>query len=66
MTVLPAYVSVHHACARCLWGEESIPSLGTGVTGSCEPLCGCWELRPGLLQEQLVLLSAEPSLQPES
>jgi hypothetical protein len=26
--------------------------------------CGCWELNPGPLEEQPVLLSAEPSLQP--
>ena len=31
-----------------------------------EPLCGCWELNSGLLEEQLVLLTAESSLQPQS
>jgi hypothetical protein len=30
----------------------------------CEPLCGCWELNSGPLEEQPVLLSAEPSFQP--
>jgi hypothetical protein len=30
----------------------------------CEPPCGCWELNSGLLEEQSVLLTAEPSLQP--
>ena len=29
-----------------------------------EPPCGCWELNPGPLEEQPVLLTAEPSLQP--
>lgn len=38
-------------------------SLGTGVTGSCEPLCACWELNSGPLQKQPVLLTIEPSLQ---
>jgi hypothetical protein len=34
-----------------------------GVPYSCELLCGCWKLNPGLLEEQSVLLSTEPSLQ---
>lgn len=32
----------------------------------CEPFCGCWEPNSGPLQEQSVLLTAEPSLQPWS
>ena len=31
---------------------------------SCEPSCCCWELNSGPLEEQSVLLTAEPSLQP--
>jgi hypothetical protein len=27
-------------------------SHDTGVTDGCEPPCGCWVLKPGLLQEQ--------------
>jgi hypothetical protein len=34
------------------------------ITGGCEPPCGCWELNSGPLEEQSVLLTAEPSLQP--
>jgi hypothetical protein len=30
----------------------------------CEPPCGCWDLNSGPLEEQSVLLTAEPSLQP--
>ena len=30
----------------------------------CEPPCGCWELNSGPLEEQSVLLTAEPFLQP--
>jgi hypothetical protein len=30
----------------------------------CEPPCGCWKLNTGLLKEQSVLLTPEPSLQP--
>ena len=34
------------------------------ITDGCEPPCGCWELNSGPLEEQLMLLTAEPSLQP--
>jgi hypothetical protein len=40
--------------------EEGIDS----ITDGCEPSCGCWELNSGPLEEQSVLLTAEPSLQP--
>jgi hypothetical protein len=34
------------------------------ITYGCEPSCGCWELNSGALEEQTVLLTAEPPLQP--
>jgi hypothetical protein len=34
------------------------------ITDGLEPPCGCWELNSGHLEEQSVLLTAEPSLQP--
>jgi hypothetical protein len=34
------------------------------ITDGCEAPCGCWELNSGPLEEQSVLLTAEPSLQP--
>jgi hypothetical protein len=34
------------------------------ITDGCEPPCGCWELNSGPLEEQSVILTAEPSLQP--
>jgi hypothetical protein len=34
------------------------------ITDICEPPCGCWELNSGPLEEQSVLLTSEPSLQP--
>ena len=34
------------------------------ITNGCEPPCGCWELNSGPLEEQSVLLTADPSLQP--
>jgi len=34
------------------------------ITDSCEPPCGCWELNSGPLEEQPLLLTSGPSLQP--
>jgi hypothetical protein len=31
-----------------------VPSTRTGVTGSCELSCGCWELNPVPLKKQRV------------
>ena len=36
------------------------------ITDGCEPPFGCWELNSGPLEEQSVLLIAEPSLQPKA
>jgi hypothetical protein len=36
------------------------------VTDGCEPPRGCWDLNLGPLEEQSVLLTAEPSHQPQS
>lgn len=47
---------------RCLQREdESMGSLGTGVTSSSEQPCGCWEPNSSPLKEK-VLLTAETSL----
>ena len=52
-------------CLHCLWKpEEDITFPETEITDACEPLCGCQELNPGPLEEQLVFLTTEPSLQP--
>ena len=40
-------------------GGHQIP-----ITDGCEPPCGYWELNSGPLEEQSVLLTTEPSLQP--
>ena len=42
-------------------GQKRDPDL---ITDGCEPACGCWELNSGHLEEQAMLLSTEPSLQP--
>ena len=48
-----------NVCLVPLKARSKHGSLGTGATGSCELLCGCWELSPGLLQE-LVTAGAAP------
>lgn len=35
----------------------------TGVTNSCGPSCGYWELNPGFVEEHLVVSTAESHLQ---
>jgi hypothetical protein len=42
--------------------EEAAGFLGTRVADSCESSYGCWEFNLGSLKEQLMLLTAEPSL----
>jgi hypothetical protein len=52
-----AFVFCLHVCL-C----EGVRSPGTTVIDKCELPCGCWELNLGLLEEQQVLLTTEPSL----
>lgn len=50
---------VHALCLQML--EEGIISSRTVVIDEYEP-CGCWELNPGPLQMQPLLVTAELSL----
>jgi len=50
---------VHGSCLRTHQKRASDP-----ITDGCEPPCGCWELNSGPLEEQSLLLTTEPSLQP--
>ena len=50
---------VHCRCLQTHQKRASDP-----ITDGCEPPCGCWELNSGPLEEQSVLLTTEPSLQP--
>lgn len=55
------HVCVPHAC---LGGQKRVlDPFGTGVSDSCGPSCGCWELNRGPLEGQSVLRSVELSLQ---
>lgn len=63
LSVLPPCMFVYHMHAWCQKRlEEEVEFLGVGITYSCEPLCGSWELNPSSLQEQM-FLTAEPSHQ---
>lgn len=67
MSVLPARMSVCHAYVWCLWSPEGdVIFPGTGGMNGCELPCRCWELNQGPLEEQKVLLTTKPSLQPWS
>lgn len=55
------FIYTPHVCLP----EEGVKTFGTGVTDGCEPWYGFWGLNLGSLQEQQVLLSPEPSLQPQ-
>ena len=61
----PAHVSVSMFAWCPEKPEEDIGYPETGLTNSCELLCGCWELNSGPLEGHPLLLTAEPSsLQP--
>lgn len=48
--VSPACMFAHRVYAQCQWRlEEGVGSPGNGVTDSCEPPCGYWELNLGPL-----------------
>jgi hypothetical protein len=52
-------------CLQCpQWPEEGIRSSGTRAVEGCELPSGCWNPNFSVLQEQPVLLTVEPSLQP--
>jgi hypothetical protein len=61
---VPVCMYVHHVCTVPEETRRGVSSPGTGVTGSCELLCGCWGLNLGRLEEQTVLSITEPSLPP--
>jgi hypothetical protein len=47
-------------CVQWPWRPEApVRSPGTGVTNGCKPPCGGWELNPGPVEEQPVLLTNE-------
>jgi hypothetical protein len=55
------YMWVHRSCLQIL--QKRASDL---IMDGCEPPCGYWDLNSGLLEEQSVLLTDKPSLQPLS
>jgi hypothetical protein len=53
----PESISVYHMRAVPLEARECVGSSGTGITDGCELPCGSWELNPGPLEKQPVLLT---------
>jgi hypothetical protein len=53
------YMSALAACTPPCQKMASAP-----ITDGCEPPYSCWELNSGPLEEQPVLLTSEPALQP--
>jgi hypothetical protein len=47
-----------------LLSSDSRREYQNPLTDGCESPCGCWDLNSGPLEEQSVLLTAEPFLQP--
>lgn len=66
MGVLPLPVSscVSFVCLAPSEVKEGLRSPATGVPEGSQLPCGCWALNPCPLEEQPVLLTAEPSLHP--
>jgi hypothetical protein len=52
-------MSVLPVCTPASQKRASDPSIDDG-----EPPCGCWKLNSGPLEDQAVLLTSEPPLQP--
>lgn len=44
--------------------KEILSLIIAGVTDGFEPLCSFWESNPGLMEEQSVFVTTEPSFQP--
>jgi hypothetical protein len=53
------YMSALSACTL-----EYQKKVSGHIIDGCGPPCGCWELNLGPLKDQIVFLTAEPSLQP--
>lgn len=57
-------VCAPHVCPVPTKARGGVRWPQTGVPDSWEPPCQLWELNPGLLPEQSVVLMTKPSLQP--
>lgn len=63
MNILPTWMYLYHIWAVGAWGGQRRTSdlLGTGVTDSCDPLYGCYELnRTQVIYKNTTSFSAAP------
>jgi hypothetical protein len=56
---LSIFIQIHHSPPQTHQKRASDP-----IIDGCEPPWSCWKLDSGPLEEQSVLLTTEPSLQP--
>lgn len=65
--ILCLFSPVCHVCLYAMYRvqNEALDTLGAGVKGGFEPMCGCLEMNLGALQQQLLLLTSGLSLQPK-
>lgn len=64
MSVLYVCISVHH-CVPGTWEDQREHQTHQNWTiDSCEPARGCWDSNPGPEEEQSVLSTTKPPLQP--
>ncbi|XP_063128212.1 dynein regulatory complex protein 8 isoform X4 [Rattus norvegicus] len=61
--LVPSFTDSSEVFCSCLQTHQKRTS--DPITDGCELPCSCWELNSGPLEEQSVLLTTEPSLQPE-
>jgi hypothetical protein len=62
---LPTYLFKSYILILCIWVcclQTHQKRASDPITDGCEPPCGCWELNWEPLEEQSVLLTAEPPL----
>ena len=59
LDLLISCICIYNSCLQTHQKRASDP-----ITDGCKSPCGCWELHSGPLEEQSVLLTAEPSFQP--
>jgi hypothetical protein len=57
------FIYFMHMCALSTRTPSCQKRAPDPITDGCEPSCGCWDLSSGPLEEQPVLLVAEPCLQ---
>jgi hypothetical protein len=58
------FIYLLYVSTLSLSSETHQKRASDAITDGCEPPCGCWDLNSEPPEEQSVLLTAEPSLQP--